>query len=169
MRQLRVAYWDHAPRQVNFIKGQLERHLRDLTEISLFDVQGYEQAVQERADLVVVAADHLDAEIFATWFPNLQGKIAKTQGIWVPALILTKLDFAAVHEQFAVAYRDNWYCDLIHPDHLSSLPIRVANLIKMHDHLREMERYQSALSSLEQRVDKLNAELTAFRTLDPKS
>jgi hypothetical protein len=57
----------------------------------------------------------------------------------------------------------NWYFDLLHPDHLSSLPVRVANLLRMHDHLHELLRYEKELKRMQADIGRIEAELQALR------
>ena len=56
--------------------------------------------------------------------------------------------------------QSNWYYDFINPSHLGSLSIRIANLIKIHDHLHELSRYEKELTSLQKQTDQLQQVLT---------
>jgi hypothetical protein len=110
-------------------------------------------------DLLLISTTLADDEQFTTWLKALSQKIKKQGMIWIPALIVSKADFKLVQAVFEQATEDNWYFDIVHPDQMSSLPIRVANLLRIHDHLHEMLRYQGALDDLAQRVSKLESEL----------
>ena len=60
-----------------------------------------------------------------------------------------------------VAAGMNWYFDILSMEHIDSMPIRVANLLRIHDHLHELERYQNTLATLNHRVDQLTLDLEA--------
>ena len=57
----------------------------------------------------------------------------------------------------------NWYFDIVASDQLDSLPIRVANLLRIHDHLHELHRYSAALSSLTAQTEALKQELLQLK------
>ena len=57
------------------------------------------------------------------------------------------------------AIDENWYFDVIDPDHLDSLPMRVANLLRIHDHLHELSRYEKSLADLQADVRQMQQKL----------
>lgn len=163
MKSLRVAYWDQTPRHLSSWKDRLERYLRQITEIQCFDVRSLEQAAEQSADLTIVQAADLEEEAFQQWLSGLVKTSRGSDAIWIPTLVITELDFAKVRALFSTTYRENWYCDLIHPEHLDSLPLRVVNLIKIHDHLKELDRYRQSLEDLEKRAELLSQELRSLK------
>ena len=166
MKSLRVAYWDQSPRHLSSWKDLLERYLRQITEIKCIDVKSLDQAAREQVDLTIVHAEHLDREAFHQWLSGLMKTARNSQAIWIPTLIVTRMNFADVRPLFSPTYEENWYCDLIHPDHIDSLPLRVVNLIKIHDHLKELKRYRVSLENLEKQTQALNEQLDTLRQAD---
>ena len=60
-------------------------------------------------------------------------------------------------------WASNWYFDIIHPDHLTSLPVRIANLLRIHDHLAELHRYEAELGRMQQNIRMIEAELKTLK------
>jgi hypothetical protein len=61
------------------------------------------------------------------------------------------------------AIKSNWYFDVVRPEHLDSLPVRVANLLRIHDHFHELRRNSETLDRLQDRVNMLEHEVNALR------
>ena len=55
--------------------------------------------------------------------------------------------------------KSNWYYDILSPDENHSIPTRAANLIRIHDHLKELYKYDTMLHDLKNQVEKLEAEI----------
>ena len=50
--------------------------------------------------------------------------------IWVPALIFTEASYPTLNAMIDGVVEENWYFDFIHPEHMDSLPVRAANLLR---------------------------------------
>jgi hypothetical protein len=48
---------------------------------------------------------------------------------------------------------------IVEPDHVSSLPVRVANFLRLHDHLHEVRRMTEASEVLTKRVQEMELQL----------
>ena len=108
-------------------------------------------------DLMILNASHLKDEPFLQWLKGLINKIEGKPEALTPALILSRTNFDSLSEIWGFAYEKNCYFDIMHPEHMDSLPIRVGNLLKFHDHIRELHRYETELEAIKQRLSKLES------------
>lgn len=159
-RTLRVKYFVADKRFVDAERMVLEKNLRRLTDVSLSELKSLDDPDFLPCDLLVVAAKNVAAVDFRKWLDGFRRKVRSEGNIWIPALILTQIEFEDLRDILLEAVNDNWYFDVMHAEHMSSLPIRVANLLKIHDHLHEMDRYGQALTDLGEKVAFLEAQLT---------
>ena len=159
---MRLCYWNVDARVVDAGLVSLEQHLNALGGPRPVAVKSLEPAVLDAVldgpcDLAIIAAQSVDPAHFATWLRGLAQKIKRQNQIWMPALILSDAPFSVLREILPEARAENWYFDILAPAHLSSLPIRVANLLRIHDHLRELRRYEDALEDVSAKVKSLEA------------
>jgi hypothetical protein len=162
-RTLRLSYWNIEKRVVDSERLSLETHLRQLGEVKITPVDGLDAPGAMPCDLLIVAAQILASQDFPTWLTGLSQRIQRQGHIWTPALILADIPFAVLRGILPVAVRDNWYFDILAPQHIESLPIRVANLLRIHDHLHELRRYGDVVDDLGKRASALEAELKRLR------
>jgi len=162
-RTLRIAFWNAEPKLVDSTLMTLERHLGLLGEVTLKEITSLDDPSLYPCDLLLIAAQSIHEDHFPEWLKGLQQRI-KVQGhIWIPALIVSEVSFGALCTIFGEAVQQNWYFDVISASHLSSLPIRVATLLKIHDHLHELRRYEKALDALQNQVTKLETEVLTLK------
>jgi hypothetical protein len=160
----RLCTWDLEPKRADALKLQMERSLRFLPQLDLVRLKALDDPNLLPCDLLVVYAWHLGEEELTTWLSGFEKRLAQQQqGIWIPALIMSSLELSRVAEVLEHTLSSNWYFDLLHPDHLSSLPVRVANLLRMHDHLHEMLRYEKEIKRMQTDISRIEAELQALR------
>lgn len=159
-RTLRVKYLVADNRFVDAERMVLEKNLRRLTDVTLTEVKSVDDKDFLPCDLLVVAAKNVAVHDFAKWLDGFRRRIRQQGAIHIPALILTDASFEDLRDLLFDAVHDNWYFDTIQADQMSSLPIRVANLLKIHDHLHEMRRYENALNDLGDKVTSLEKELS---------
>lgn len=160
----RLCIWDLEPKRTDALKLNVERSLRFLPQLDLVRLKALDDPNLLPCDLLVVFAMHLGEEELITWLGGFEKRMAQQQqGIWVPALILNSCEMTRVVEVLEQTLNSNWYFDLLHPDHLSSLPVRVANLLRMHDHLHELLRYEKELKRMQTDIGRIEAELQALR------
>ena len=161
-RKRRICIWNT---QKNVVSGgtlSLEHHLKRLFEIDFYELESLDDPKFFPCDLLVIYAEYIEDENFETWLENLKNKI-QTQGkIWVPSLIFSKLGFSSANFLLPNMSGSNWYFDIIHPDHINSIPIRVANLLRINDHLWELIRYDQELQKIGGRVAELEQKLESM-------
>jgi hypothetical protein len=159
-RTLRVKYFVADKRFVDADRMLLEKNLRRISDVKLSEIKSIEAADFLPCDLLVVAAKNVAAIDFKKWLTGFRKRVHNEGNIWVPALILTEVEFEDLRDILLEAVNENWYFDVMHADHMASLPIRVANLLKINDHLHELDRYEKALADLGEKVMKLESQLS---------
>ncbi len=158
-RSLRICYWDSAKRHFGRHKAIFEKYMKRLGDLSFYEMKSLEDPDFAPCDLLIVAAESVPEENFAEWLREFHQRIKKQQKIWTPAIILSSVGFVALEDLLTEANGSNWYFDIINPDHIESLPIRVANLLRIHDHLHELRRYDEKQRSLQEQVDAIEEKL----------
>jgi hypothetical protein len=162
-RSLRVCYWNAEAKIVDAGKAELERHLKRLGDVKVEVIKALDAPEAAQADLLVVAAQKLAAQDFPVWLQGFRKRIQAKGSIWTPALILADVSFDVLSEILVEVTAENWYFDVVAPAHLSSLPIRVANLLRIHDHLHELKRYSAALDDINTKVKMLESQMKDLR------
>jgi len=161
-RPLKIAHWNPDPRYVSISHIELEKELGLLAELTISPVKTIDSLADEGFDLLVVSAQHVPESEFSKWLLGLKSRIEVQGNIWVPALIVADVGVKFLREVLAPAIASNWYFDILAKDHISSLPVRVANLVRIHDHLRELRRYAAMIDTLNQRVDQLELDTASL-------
>jgi hypothetical protein len=160
-RTLKLKYWNAETRIVDSDRANLEQHLKRLGEVEVTPIKSLEGPELAAADLVIVAAQRIPPQDFPQWLGGLKKRFHGPETIWIPAVILADVPFEILSGLLPEAVKDNWYFDILAPAHLSSLPIRVANLLRIRDHLHELKRYAEAVDEVTQKVKKLEDSLKA--------
>lgn len=158
-RDRRLCYWNAESRTIDKDLMAIEHHIKRLGDVTITRVGRLDQDGVFPCDLLVVGAQSMSGEKFAPWLEGLRRRILAQGTIWTPALIIADLSFDTLSERLMEAVRDNWYFDVVSPKHLSSLPIRVANLLRIHDHLHELTRYAKAIEDIQSQVRVLEAQM----------
>lgn len=158
-RQRRLCYWDTEKRRFDSFKANFERHIKFLPEVTIYPLKSLEDPAFSPCDLLIIYAAHIDEAELPRWIDGVKKRIQAQGKIWTPSLILSAAGFAELSEWLHEYAASNWYFDIIHPDQWSSLPIRIANLLRIHDHLHELYRYQDQLTSLQERISTIEQEL----------
>ncbi len=162
-RSLRVCYWNAEAKIVDAEKADLEKHLKRLGDVKIDVVKALEAPEASLADLLIVSAQKLSGKDFPAWLQGFRKRIQAKGAIWTPALILADVSFDVLSEILVEVTADNWYFDVVAPQHLASLPIRVANLLRIHDHLHELKRYSAALDDINVKVKMLESQMKDLR------
>jgi len=162
-RPLRVCYWDSEKRITGATKALLESYLQKLGGVDMVAINSLTDDDYTPCDLIILTGEHVPGEAFANWLSSIQSRLRREHQIWTPALILANTDFNDLDDIFPWAVKANWYFDVIHTDHLESLPIRVANLLRIHDHLHELNRYHERLAELETKLEQTNSSLAELK------
>jgi hypothetical protein len=152
-RRLKIAYWDQDAKFANAAKLSLEHGLAKIADVAWNELRSLDDIGD--ADLLIVAAHTVPPTVFNDWLRGLSKRMQTPSRIWIPALIVAPIRFDQFADSVLEHTMNNWYFDIIDPAHLDSIPVRVAHLVRIHDHLKELLRYQAELSDLEQRIDAL--------------
>jgi len=158
-RTYRICYWDSDPKSLSATKLNIESSLKQLGELRLDELKGLEDSKLHPCDLIIVSAQQIPEDSFKKWLHKSEQRIKTKAGIWVPVIILAKISFPYLNEILINAAKNNWYFDVLDPSHLDSLPIRVANLLRIHDHLNELYRYDQMLNNMQSQIDRMENQL----------
>ncbi len=162
-RKLRLCYYSTNPKTINLNRYNLEKRLEMLgAEIEIKHLTSIDNKTLTPCDLLVIDAARIPQDAFKDWLLTLTSRLTGQNNIWIPALIFAKYSFASLADSLAKVYEMNWYFDLIDPDHLDSIPIRIANLLRIHDHLHELNRYNTRIYDLTLETEGLRAQLHAI-------
>ena len=157
-----ICSWDLDPKRSDGTKLNLERFLKLLPAMQWKKVKGVEDSDFLPCDLAVIYAWHLNQIELQTWLENFEKRWKKSGAIWIPALIVSPLDIGELLGSMEEIWASNWYFDIIHPDHFLSLPVRIANLLRIHDHLHELGRYESELARMQDNIRTIEKQLHAM-------
>lgn len=160
---LRVCYLNAQPKIVAVTQVTLELHLQELAALTINPIASLDDPAFSPCDLLVVSGVHVPQSDFVSWLRGFAHQMHQQGKVWVPAIFLADVPFRVMKQFMAEAHSMNWYFDILAPDHLSSLPIRVANLLRIHDHLHELKRYAETLDGLSLRVTTLASELDRMK------
>ena len=162
-RRSRACLLNLDPKLVSLPKIQLEKALKALIDIDLVEVRGLDDPQFNPCDLLIVEAQGVPVMDFQRWLGSFQQRLLAQADIWIPAVIVTDLPAADARTLMEDAVKSNWYFDVVIPSHIDSLPLRVANLLRIHDHLHELRRYSETLDRLQERVNMLEHEVNSLR------
>ena len=160
---IRLGFWDVESKYFDYAKPLLTRALKRWTQLDIVTIKDLEEASSKSCDIVCISASHVPKNSLTKWLTSLAERFQSNQLIWVPALILSEHTFDTGAHLAEVSSEWNWYYDLLMPNHLDSIPVRVANLVKIHQHLRELRRYDKELKQLSSEVHRLNQELSKLK------
>lgn len=158
-RKINLRYWNCESKVLDSHKLSLEVHLKRLGQLEVAQASSLEDPSIPASDLLVIGAHLVEEEHFSQWLMSIRKRLLAQGAIWVPVLVLSDCSFESLLEMLVESIADNWYFDIIAPRHLASLPIRVANLIRIHDHIQELGRYAKALDDITLRVQELENRL----------
>ncbi len=154
-----IGLLDLEPKRAESLKNLIEKKIKSLPSLNMTKIKGLDELSPEGFDAIVLYSWNLDEEQFLQWLQGFETRWSKDYSIWIPALIISTLDLFSIPEILERTTSSNWYFDVVHPDHISSLPIRVANLLRIHDHLRELMRYERELKLLQNQVHSIEQQL----------
>lgn len=156
LRKLRICYLNSQPRIVAVSKLSLEKMLQQLAQIELIEIKTLHDPALNPCDLLVVAAESIPEDEFLKWLRRFSKSISLQGNIWIPAIIFSNTSFKLLQSFFDEAHKMNWYFDILSSEELNSLPMRVANLLRIHDHLHELTRYRRELDELNDKILELS-------------
>lgn len=158
-RCLKIAYYNTDPMVVDRLSLILENKIKSLGEFNMLPINSLDDENLKPCDLLIVTAQQIPEEDIGKWLKKLSGRVTRQASIWIPALIISDAPYKTLQNIMPEAIQMNWYFDIVATEHLDSLPIRIANLLRIHDHLHEIKRYQKTVESLQQQTNSLLKEV----------
>lgn len=159
-RTIRLCYLVREDKFINADRLLLEEKLRDIVDLEVRQVTSLQDPELLPCDLLVVYLGPAERSFFSQWLPKFQHQLEKQAEILIPVLFVSpnagNIDLGEI---FASAVATNWYFDLVSLHELDTLPVRVANLLRIHDHLHELKRYGELLTEMKNSVSRLEARL----------
>lgn len=162
-RRLKLCYSHSDRRALDSVRAHLDLALRSLGEYDLTPVTGPDDPARSPCDLLLVHAGSVPEADFPAWLTKFSERMERQGDIWIPAIFVAKVEWEILRDVAQKAIRMNWYFDVINPEHLSSLPVRIANLLRIHDHLHELNRYERSLNELSGRLEDLSLAVRRLR------
>lgn len=154
-RIFRVYYWDASPGFISAASAAFESQLRHLIQVELVRLNGLSESVGIGVDLLIISAIGVDEEDFLRWLKSIFIRLPKNHGIYCPTIIIADTSAHIQRDLLKWAVSENWYFDVINPLHFDSLPVRVANFLRIHDHLHEIQRMNRTMEALDEKVKDL--------------
>jgi hypothetical protein len=151
-KRMRVGHWNATPGFISAASAAIEHHLKLLIKLDMVEVRSLDDPNLRPADVLFISADGIEDEQYPVWLKGISTRIPKAHGIPVPTIIFGNISSAVQSEILRWAVEGNWYFDIVDPGHVSSLTVRVANFLRIHDHLHEIRRMSSASKTLEDKV-----------------
>ena len=158
-RRRRLCYWDNQRHAADAHKVNIQRHLKFLPDFDFVNLKSLDDERGLPCDLMIVNAIDVPSEEFFNWIVSIGKRLHIQHGIWTPAFIISRVGYSDLSENLHTFADDNWYFDIVNPQHIDSIPIRVANLLKIHDHLHELLRYKEKLDALHAQVEGIEKKL----------
>lgn len=152
-RPLRVCYYHYDHRFIDDTLECIEGQLAKIHAFEMVELTSLDSAHFDPCDLLVLIAHQLPPEALTQWVQGLPRRL--NHKIWTPALIIAAPGLQVASELTSFALQSNWYFDIVDAEHITSLSLRMSNLIRIHDHLHEMYRYEKTLGKLEEKIQKL--------------
>jgi hypothetical protein len=162
-RRLRIGYWDSDAKFTNMQKMNFERSLSTLADITLEELKEYDAPNLPDFDVIIIAAPKLSEDRLLAWLRGLVKRMQHPRAIWVPAMIVAPISYQTLAPAMIELTMNNWYFDVVDPESIASVPIRIANLVRIHDHIKELSRYHAELRQLDAKVTSLEQQLTSKR------
>jgi hypothetical protein len=161
-RNLRITYFDESPKALNLEKVDFELKLKRVFDIAINQTSNIDQVRADDTDLIVAFPSTADGESLMKWIQRYENRTAQNLST-IPLLVIFRVGFQTVNDAFLISHASNRYFDIIHPEHLDSLPVRILNLLKIRDHIAEIGRYDATLKELIKKVSDLETQITDGR------
>ena len=144
--------WNATPGFISAASAALDQQLGLLIQVDKVTLKSLDDSNASPCDLLIISAEGIEDEQYPAWLKSISSRIPRAHGIPVPSIIFGVVPPAVQRELLRWAVDGNWYFDIVDPDHVASLPVRVANFLRVHDHLHEVRRMAEASSILEAKV-----------------
>lgn len=161
-RKLRICVLNQEPRVIDKQLAAIEREIAQIQDFDLVKIKSVDDDNLHPCDLLIVIVHQLDQRELFTWVKGLAKRMESAGNIKIPALLIGDFTSVSFSQLMTFAVEQNWYFDLIDLNHLTSLGIRSANLLRIHDHIHELSRYEKTMKKLELQVEELQVKLNEF-------
>jgi hypothetical protein len=151
-RRMRVCHWNATPGFVSAASAAIEHQLKLLIKLDLVEVKSLDDPALKPTDVLFISADGLEDEQYPAWLKSISARIPRAHGIPTPTIIFGQISPAVQSELLRWAVEGNWYFDIVEPGQVSSLTVRVANFLRIHDHLHEIRRMGETMQHLDAKV-----------------
>ncbi|MCY4444068.1 MAG: hypothetical protein OXC44_04630 [Proteobacteria bacterium] len=159
-RPLRVCYINYDSRLVDESLESIENELEKVHAFEMVEIESVESKDFQPCDMLILLAHSATRDQLVPWVKGLAKRLETH--IWTPALIIGDLGMLGAKNLVSFAVESNWYFDVINTSDLSSLSLRVANLIRIHDHLHELFRYEETILDLEKKLTALESKVKFY-------
>jgi hypothetical protein len=152
-RNYQACFLSLNPKVLTGISAAIESQITKIVPVQVQKIETMDEVASGTWNLLIVDAQILGDNELSLWIDKLHERMKKNSAVWTPALILSRCTIGASLRILEQMIAFNWYFDIVNPDHLESIPLRIANLIRIHDHLGELNQYRQLLENLQQRVE----------------
>lgn len=158
-RPIRICYLNTEPRLMDPHKLHIEEKIRYIGDVKIVNISSIDDPELHPCDLLLITAEQIPEEEFYRWMSTFSKRIHKQANMMIPTVVFSEVSFDTQRQFLIDAMKENWYFDIISTKHLDTLPIRITNLLRIHDHIHEIYRYQKTLNELQDKVDILSHKL----------
>jgi len=159
---MRVCSWGSTPGFASAASAAFDQQLRQFIQLDLVKVKSLDDPNIIPADLLIISAEGIGDELFPNWIKSISSRIPRVHGIPVPTIIFSIVSAPTQQELLRWAVDGNWYFDIVETGHLSSLPVRVANFLRLHDHLHEVRRMTEVSGAMAEKVKDMELQLQSL-------
>jgi len=163
-RELKIAVLNLAPKVLSKHSAKAEQTLRSIFDVTWKEYRTLDEIDGSDAEILLVLAHELDDADFKQWLDGFEKRRTDPRKIWIPVAFVMQMSAKLQSQLLRRVFETNWYFDLIAIDHIDSLAIRVANLLRMKDHLLELRKYSDEVVQLSDQVSEMEKVL---KTLKP--
>jgi hypothetical protein len=156
---MRVCSWNATPGFISAASAALDQQLRQLVQVDIVPLKSLDDQAALPCDLLIISAEGMEEEQFPVWVKSISTRIPRAHSIPAPALIFGVVGATVQRELLRWAVEGNWYFDIVEPDHVTSLPVRSANFLRIHDHLHEVRRMSETSRALDARVQEMQTQI----------
>ena len=157
MKPYRVLFIEEKPYSLTKSKALIETHLKQLFPLELLLGASLE-LLPPHLDLIFFEKNIADREQAHKILLKTMHDLRAAGELFLPVIFISTGTLAHWNH-LAKLTALPWYFDLINPAHMDSLPIRVANLCKIREHLLQLQNYQDEMRVLHQRIDEIEIKL----------
>jgi hypothetical protein len=161
-RRMRVCSWGATPGFASSASAAFDQQLRQFIQLELIKVKSLDDPSIVPADLLIISAEGIDDELFPDWIKGISPRIPRVHGIPVPSIIFSVVSASTQQKLLRWAVDGNWYFDIVETGHLSSLPVRVANFLRLHDHLHEVRRMAEVSGVMAEKVKDMEQQIQSL-------